>query len=145
MINLTELKNELESDPTGRGYASHLAAGTFTPIVALLNEVQAGISVFRGVIPSHEIVDATDPGEWGALSAAERTRYQTITGAGQVNTASANVRSAFLAMFAVGTTTRAALTALATRPGSRAEQLFGVGVVVTAEECIAAMAPPSEA
>jgi hypothetical protein len=129
MIDLAALKTELLTDPTGRGYAAPLATGTDWMAADLLNAVQAGISIDRGVIPAYEIINATVASEWTALSAAERQRYQTLTGAGQVDSSNANVRAAFAAMFAAGPT-RTALTALLTRQGSRAEQLFGQSVSV---------------
>lgn len=138
-MNLTALKTEVQTDPTALGYAAYLATGSLSPIVDLLNAPRAGVTVFRGVIPSYEIVNATEPTEWAALSSAEKQRYQTLTGAGQVDVSNANVRAAFSAMFAAGTATRAALVALASRVGSRAEQLFGAGVAVTADDVARAL------
>jgi hypothetical protein len=128
-INLTALKTELITDPNGYGYI----AGTFTEAAgernaALLNEPRAGISVGRNVISAREIIDATVPSEWTSLTADEKLRYQTLTGVGEVNVQSTNVRDVFLAMFAGGTQTRANLVALQNRVGSRAEQLFGQSV-----------------
>lgn len=51
-----------------------------------------------------------------------------------INVKSANVRAAVLSIFAAGTASRAALAALQTRKGSRAEQLFGSGTRITAED-----------
>jgi hypothetical protein len=125
-MDLAALKAELTGDPAALGLAA-LSDGFAADA---LNAVRAGIDVARGVIPSYEIVNATTPAEWTALSAAEKQRYQTLTGAGQVDSSNANVRAAFSAMFAAGTATRTALTALLTRKGSRAEQLWGAGVTV---------------
>jgi hypothetical protein len=130
MIDLLALKAELQADPLGLGYAAHLASGTDWKLAELLNAVRAGISIDRGVIPSYEIINATVPAEWASLSAANKQLYQTLTGAGQVDSQNANTRAAFLQMFAQGTATRAALAALVTRPGSRAEQLWGESVTV---------------
>ena len=125
-MDLTALKAELLADPLGLGLAA-LSDGF---AAEALNAVRQSIDVARGVIPSYEIVNATTPTEWTALSSAEKQRYQTLTGAGQVDSGNANVRAAFQAMFAAGTATRTALTALLTRKGGRAEQLFGAGVRV---------------
>lgn len=124
-INLAALKTELQTDPTSLGYASSMASGTDWALADLLNAVRQTIDIDRGVIPSYEIINATAVAEWTALSAAEKQRYQTLTGAGQVDSANVNVRASFNQMFAGGTATRTALTALLTRKGSRAEQLFG--------------------
>jgi len=132
-MDLAALKAELLADPLGLGYAPLLAHGADSSLADLLNAVRPSIDINRGVIPSYEIVNATTPTEWTALSTTEKQRYQTLTGAGQVDSGNANVRAAFQAMFAAGTATRTALTALLTRKGSRAEQLFGAGAAVTAE------------
>jgi len=129
-MDLAALKAELLADPAGFGYAPMLAAGQDGTLADALNAVRQTIDINRGVIPSYEIINATTPSDWTALSAAEKQRYQTLTGAGQVDSGNANVRAAFQAMFAAGTATRTALTALLTRKGSRAEQLFGAGVEV---------------
>lgn len=138
-MDLTALKIELQTDPAGLGYGPHLLTGSYSPVVGLLTAARAGVTVFRGVIPAYEVINATEPAEWTALSAAEKQRYQTLTGAGEVDVSNANVRAAFSAMFGVGTATRAALIALATRPGSRAEQLWGVGTSVSAEDVARAL------
>lgn len=117
------LKNEILIDPKGLGYIgkSDLEIAGLMNTIGLSNEV-----IDRGVIPSYEVINATIPAEWAALSAAEKQRYQTITGAGQCDSANANVRATFQAMFAAGTQTRTNLTTLLQRSCSRAEALgFG--------------------
>lgn len=111
------LRNELINDPLGRGYAG-------------MTDQQAADSLNvdnrsreRGVVPSYQIIDATVPAEWAALSAAEKQRYQTLTGAGQVNVRSGNARAAFMAMFGAGTQTRSNLSALQNEQISRAAEL----------------------
>lgn len=138
-MDYTALKNELQTDPAALGYAASIASGALSPVVALLNAVRGTILIDRDLIESYEIINATVPTEWAALSAAEKQRYQTVTGAGQVDCRNANVRATFQAMFGAGTTTRANLTALLTRQGSRAEQLFGAGTYVSAEDIAKAL------
>lgn len=137
-FTLAQLKSEIQTDPTARGYAAQ--GGNDEAKATLINAVQGGIAIDRGVIPAYEIVDATAAAEWAALSAAEKQRYQTLTGAGQVNSASVNTRAAFQAMFGAGTATRTALTALLTRTGSRGEQLWGLGTTITAQDIGRALA-----
>lgn len=119
------LKNEILNDPKGLSYAgkSDLEIANLMNTIGLSNE-----KIDRGIIPSYEVINATIPAEWTALSAAEKQRYQTITGAGQCDSANANVRAAFQAMFASGTQTRTNLTALLQKSASRAEAL-GLGSV----------------
>ena len=65
------------------------------------------------------------------MTADSKLRYQTLTGAGQVDTLNQNVRDNFLAMFAASTTTRTNLTNMAQRFANRGENLLGSGVVIT--------------
>lgn len=111
------LHDELTNDPLGRGYSGM----TDLQAAADLNTVYR--SRDRGVVDAHELIDATVPSEWSALTAAEKQRYQTLTGAGQVNVQSTNVRSAFGAMFGAGTQTRTNLIALQSETISRATEL----------------------
>lgn len=127
-INYAALKTELTTDPLTLGYAPLWATGNDWELADMLNAVRQTIDIDRGVIDSYEIINATTPSEWAALSSAEKQRYQTLTGAGQVDSQNANVRATFQAMFGAGTATRTALSDLLTRKGSRAEQLFGQGV-----------------
>lgn len=129
-ISYSALAAELSADPAALGYA-----GQSDPAcAALLNAPRAGVTVPVGVVPAYSVFEAMDPTEWAALSAQEKQRIQTILSMGQVNTAGANTRAAFQAAFAAGTTSRANLVALLTRPGSRAEALFGAGTVVSDQD-----------
>ena len=128
------LKNEILTDPKSLGYAGK----DIWQIAELLNTI--GLSngtINRGVIPSYEVINATVPSEWAACTAQEKQRYQIITGAGQIDSANANVRATFQAMFAAGTQTRTNLTALLIKSCSRAEAL-GLGFVNN-EDIIAAL------
>ncbi len=134
MIEPGDLKAELDKAPSGFGYATHMASSDHTALLLLLNETHAADQVDRGIVPSHEVITATDAVEWAALSAAEKGRYDTITGAGEVDASATNVRDAFAAMFGGGTATRAALLAIGTRDGSRAEVLFGTGASASLDD-----------
>ena len=138
-MDLAALKNELTIDPAALGYAAMIAAGNHNALATTLNLVRAGIAINRTIVPAYEIINATDAAEWTSATAAEKQRYQTIVGAGQVDLSNANVRAMFQAMFGAGTTTRAALMALLTRTGSRGEQLFGAGTVVTHVDILEAL------
>lgn len=123
-IDLAALKAELQLP----AYAANIAAGAMGAVSAQLNAVSGTIDIDRGVLEAYEVVNATDSTEWALLLPTEKQRYQTIVGAGKVDSKNANVRAAFLAMFGAGTATRAALIAMLTRKGSRAEQLLGTSV-----------------
>ncbi len=131
-ISAAALKSELTTDPTGIGYAAAWANGTDWQLRDLLNAIQPSITVFRGTIDGREIVAATTPSEFLTLTTAQQNLYIAICSAsGGVDTSSNLVRSAFAAMFGANTSTRAALVAIASRNGSRAEQIFGAAVALT--------------
>jgi hypothetical protein len=133
-MDYTALKNEIVNDPLSLGYSTPYSAGRDNAVADLLNQVRATILLDREVIPAYEVIEATVPAEWAALSAAEKQRYETITGAGEVDVKGTNTRAAFAAMFSAGTATRSNLSALQQRQGSRAEQLFGTGVAISAQD-----------
>lgn len=120
---LVMLKAEIANDPMGLGYAGK----TDTEIADLLNDATR-CSIDRTIIPAWEVIEATVPAEWAALTSAEKQRYQILTGAGEINVQGTNTRAAFLAMFGAGTATRANLAGLQRRQASRAEELGWDGV-----------------
>jgi hypothetical protein len=128
-MDYAALKFEITNDPNGYGYATPYAAGEDSAVSAILNEVRAAIDIDRGLVESYEIVNCIVPSEWAALSAAEKDRIAFIVSAGRIDTRATNVRNAFTTAFGAGTSTRANITAILTRNGSRAEQLFGGPVV----------------
>jgi len=123
MIDLTVLADELNIDPEAIGYAGMTdvqAADALNAKVSTRPQWQ--------IMESADFVGNTDPAEWAGLTDAEKQRYQTIVGAGQVDARYSNVRSAFNQMFPDPSPTRDALLAIAQRDGSRAEELFGEGI-----------------
>lgn len=140
-IDYAALKTELQTDPQTMGYAPLIADGSDNQLAALLNALTgpgAG-AVDRDILPAYEIVDAVVQAEYDPLTAAQKQQLLLITGAGQVNIRATNTRAALAAMFGPGTTTRANMLALQTRTGSRAEVLFGIGTVITADDVAIAL------
>lgn len=127
-LNYAQLKTELQTDSLALGYAPFISAGNHAALADLLNQVRATIAIDRDTVAAWEVFDAVVPSEWTALSAQEKQRIQTILSMGMVSVRGANTRSAFLAAFVAGTTTRSNLAALQTRQGSRAEQLFSQSI-----------------
>ena len=126
-LTLAALKTELQTDPSALGYSAHVAAGRTAALADLLNAPNAAITVFRASIPTWEVVACTDKAEYDALTAGNKQLYQILVSTGTINAADSRIRAMFASIFAAGTT-RTALTAMARRDGSRAEQLFGVSV-----------------
>lgn len=127
-LSLAALKTELQTDPSTLGYGPFLAVGNTGALADLLNQVRGGISVFRSSIATWEIVANTVKSEYDALTAGDKQLYQILVSTGTINATDSRIRAMFAAIFGAGTTTRANLTAMASRTGSRAEQLFGEAV-----------------
>lgn len=113
---LQTLHDELTGDPLGRGYSGM----SDSQAADSLNTADRSIS--RATIQTWEIIEATVPAEYDALSAANKQRYQAFVSAGTLDPNGTNVVAAFSSMFA-GTTTLTNLAELQTRPASRAEEL----------------------
>lgn len=147
MIDYGMLKTELNSDLLGLGYAIHVASGNDTALAEMLNEVRLTISVPRETVRSGEFMDAIDPTEFGALTALQLNRLTfflsmfSSTGreAGGIPIKSAKVRQMLDAIFNTNPTTKAAMTVLRQRAGSRAEQLFGAETHVRHEDVAIAL------
>ena len=129
-----QLKTECETDAASLGLAAPFAAGTFSIVADLLNAVSQSIDIDRDLVPSWEAFDACVASEIEALSAAKRQVLQMLLAMQLINVKSTNVRAAVTSIFAAGTSSRTALAALQKRKGSRAEQLWGADVRVTAED-----------
>lgn len=132
MVDFIALKAEITNDPLTLGYAAHVTAGRDIQVANLLNML--GRTVDRVTVSAQEIVQAIVPSEYTSLVAVERDRLAFMLLAGQLSVKNTNVRAAFLLIFGAGTASRAALGALQTRNGSRAEELFGEGTVITSDQ-----------
>lgn len=132
-VDPTALKTELQTDPTGLGYGPWVANGADATLADLLNEPRAGITVFRGLIDTWELIAATVRSEYDALLPDGKQLYQTLVSAGTLDVTDASIRALLAGLFPAGSSTRANLIARVSRRGSRAEQLFGSGVRLSHE------------
>lgn len=141
-INYTALATEITTDPTGIGYAPFVASGNDVAVAALLNEIRVSAPTFtinRGQVPSQLVVNEFDATEFGLLTTNQLLQLSIITQFGSVDLGDASVRQILGAIFPVAGPTRAALVALANRPCSRAEFLFGLGVTISASDVARAL------
>lgn len=130
--DLLAIKAELTNDPLDLGLTT-LPADDEANANAL-NLVRPTIQIDRESIPVSEISKAIDRDEYNAASAADRDYIKMVTAGGDVNPqAGSEVREGLLQIFAVGTESRASLSALLTEAGSRATQLFKAGTISTGE------------
>jgi hypothetical protein len=155
-INYTALKTELETDPIGYGYAPFYAAGDNGALADMLNLVRDGtnggpaISIRKSDVASKDIWEAIAIDDFPALPAnpnntqlsTERRSLSWLEGLANIQTirllnndgSNTPVIANLQGIFPAGTGTRNRLIALASRNGSRAEQLFGANVRLTNED-----------
>lgn len=130
-IDHAALKSEIQNDPVVIGYAPLVAAGNDAGIADLLNQVRVGTSITRSYVPIEDVLAAIVASEFDALLATDKAKVDQFVRGPRIKTSSANMRTTMAGLFGAATTTRANLIALATRNGSRAEQLWGEGTSVT--------------
>jgi len=122
-VDLIALKNEINTDPTGRGYSGK----THTEVANLLNEAQVSIQINRGVIETRIAQEQVIISEFESLSAGKQRAWLALISPSEVDVDNSNIRNQTTDIWGVGTTTRSNLQVLLTRNGSRAEELFGRG------------------
>lgn len=159
-INYVALKSELTTDPRGYGYSALIQSGSDAGLATALNLIRDGsagrvpvtptaaggqasgiITVSRTDVTAQEVRLAVDVAEFVAGPNALLAGYfESVTqsnermqlknqDAGRTDTRQmTNLKTCF----SVNASTRARLDALATRSGSRAEELFGVDTTVDA-------------
>lgn len=138
---IATLKTEITTDPRAYGWPALYNAGNDTGLAAALNQPRDGtagtgpaISINRGYITSQELVEAVVQSEMPA-SANQRDWLIMVTQGDRVRVdTNSTARTGLLAIFGAATATRANLTAASSRPGSRAEELFGRDVAVSADD-----------
>jgi hypothetical protein len=143
---LAALTNEINTDPRAYGYSSLKATGNDQGLADALNLARDGtnigpvISVNRGSISTQELVEAVVRSEMPASQADRDWLIMVSSGVRvRVDTGS-TARAGLLGIFGVATTTRTNLTNVASKsPASRAEELFGVNVVVTPTDVAASL------
>lgn len=111
------LKDEIDNDPLGRGYAGM----SDQEVSDDMNTEYREISVKS--ILSENVVAALVPSEVNALTVIQQRNLWGIIGAGSVRPDDPEVKSYFADLFGAGTITRANLLALAKLTVSRAVEL----------------------
>lgn len=132
MPNYVALKNELNTDPKGLGYAALLAKGADTDLANLLNATTGNGAgqVSQGIVSRntflHSILPAAGALRSGAITADVKSWWQDcvlrfVESADAIDTADAGVQGLLSQAVADGILTAAQQTAALTRTGSRAE------------------------
>lgn len=140
-VTAAALKTEIETDPKGLGYGTWVSPtgallkdGWPDGIAALLNQTTGpGI----GQLPNNPILSATflaavDPNELGLLTTLQLDQLSAYLSAGTIPIGSANVQAWINKLFPAATApnTSGALVPQFNRVATRAEMLFGSGVVI---------------
>lgn len=137
---IAALAAEISNDPQALGFAAQVTAKSDTNIAALLNTTggTAAFNVLDLPVKPAKFLSVCDPTEFDALPAGRQAQLQILFAGGTVDLADPKTIAILQNIFPAtlqGSTpaaplTRAALTALRTRRGTRAEVLFGPGFIV---------------
>ncbi len=136
-FTIPQLLTELQTDPAALGYAAKVNVGADGDLAGLINAIgaTAAFNKFRNDITIHDVNDSIVPADFAALTSLQIDKIRLVfTGTDRIDANSANTRAIFLGIFSAMPNTVTALTAMATRKGSRAEVLWGTGTVVTVSD-----------
>lgn len=133
-IDYAALATELRADPNGYGYAQFIAVGSFGELADLLNETRPEISVPRSDVTPLEILEAialqdflTDKTNLWSAWFESITQFPSLRIL-KKNGTDTRVMTNIMKLLVNGSASETRLRALSLRPGSRAEQLFGMQV-----------------
>ena len=125
-FTLSSLKTEIDNDPTNLGYNSQSNQGSDAAKAELLNTVNSAYPVPSEPISSAHFVSMLNGTESPNFSVTLMTAIQTYApGNGVVEIGRLNVQTWIDTAFASFPTTLSTLQSAFTRPGSRAEWLWG--------------------
>lgn len=138
-FTLAQLKTEiLTTNPAT--YAANVAIGAVGKVAEQLNEVQAGISIPRSNITPQEILEAIRVQDLNTTTnVVAGSWFESVMQSPSMRLINPNgtdtrVLNNIMFLLANGSHSETRLRALATRTGSRAEQLWGEGTVVQAQD-----------
>jgi hypothetical protein len=134
MLSIAALHDELTVDVKQLGYAADIALGSDSGVAARINATYPAVGVvFRPAMRAADILACVVAAEAGALDLLHVTWLAVLLSPGTIDATLPAIRALFSTLFAAAPQTLAALTAAVkvTSP-TRAEELFGAGVVVTA-------------
>lgn len=145
-IDYAALKVEIQTDPNGYGYAEPLSYRIDWQVAELLNHVRPTISVPRPDVTPLEILEAINVQDFiSNANVLYASWFESLTQFPSVrvlkeNGTDARVMTNLQKLLSNGSASETRVRALASRTGSRAEQLFGVGTVIQAEDIGRALA-----
>jgi hypothetical protein len=138
---LINLKNEINNDPTGKGYKNPDSTWKGASVIAgLLNERNTGTNVRRKKIKPNEIFDSIPYAEYELYDQAKRDYIDTmleLAGGDEDSVIDATDTVVFgniAAIFPANSDARTNILAKIDREGSRAEVLWGEGTIITGSD-----------
>jgi hypothetical protein len=134
-----QLRNEINLDPVGLGYAPLKEAGDYLGIVAKLNATRAGVGVvWRTNMTGAEVLGCLVWSEIAALTTNNWLALQTLLiPSTPIDASNARIRAFFAGLFPNATfpLTLTNLTAMGQKPNpTRAEELWGFGTVIAEQD-----------
>lgn len=136
-ISYSQLKTEIQTDPTARGYAGK----EDNAIAALLNEVQAGITIRRDNIMPNEILEAIDIRDFNATNSTQPacSWFESVTQLRAIRLlnddgSNTKTRANLNRMLDDTQGSQTRFNAIQNRQGSRAEVLFGRNTLITDQD-----------
>lgn len=138
-INYTQLATEINTDPKSLGYAGK----SDEEIAVIMNTPGASAeTIFRAYTATEDVVAGIVRSEYDALTAADKTYLnEVILKASRLKTGSSTLRTQMAQVFGAATTTRANLTAVASKSASRGEVLFGENTTISNADVARALRP----
>ena len=137
------LKIEINSGPYATTFSPMVTSQDWIDIAAKLNDVNGSANgpVYHADITGAQLLAAVNPTELSALSTNDKDTFKFYTNSADVVISDAALQTWLGATFTQLSQplSHAALAALQTRTGSRAEVLFGAGTVVSANDVQFAM------
>lgn len=129
MIDLTELRTEIDTDPNAYG----LAAMGDSEVAEALNLVRAAIQLNRNDVRPSEIFAVMDwAADWVPMASAKQEALKLLTSTDTIDMSSTYITDALTAIFTPNPGgSGARIAALIPRDASRAEELWGHGETVT--------------
>ncbi len=146
-FTLEALQTELLTDPNAYGYAALIAVRDIPGLVAMVNLPRAAIVMNRSDCTPLEILEAISVDDFVATanqSILFGSWFESLTQFPLIpilkpNGADTRVMTNIMKVLKNGTASETRIRALAQRPGSRAEQLWGAGFTVTNEQVSGAL------
>lgn len=133
-VDLAALKTELLTDPNAYGYAPLVAVGSCGELADLLNKLRSNITVPLAIVTPADILEAIAVDDFiASQTILMGSWFESLTQFPSIRILKDNgndtrVMTNIMKILKNGTASETRIRALASRLGSRAEQLFSVPV-----------------